>query len=56
MEKYQEFLQYIRESLREKHGTAYDVMTEEEQAGLLLQVINDHIEQMRKERRLRPRP
>lgn len=56
MEPYQEFLHYMREALREKHGEVYDAITEEEQAGLLIQVINDHTEQMRREHRLRPRP
>lgn len=56
MEQYQEFLHYMRETMREKHGATYDAMTEEEQAGMLIRVIEEHTEQMRKERRLRPRP
>lgn len=56
MEQYQEFLHYMREALREKHGSVYDAMSEEEQAGLLIRVIEEHTEQMRREKRLRPRP
>lgn len=51
----EEFLYHLNLALREKHGEEYDTLNEEEQAELLIQVINDHTEQMRKERRLRPR-
>lgn len=52
----EEFIHNLNLALREQHGAAYDEMTEDEQAELLIQVINDYTEQMRKERRLRPRP
>jgi hypothetical protein len=51
----EKLIYHLNEALREQHGEEYDRMTEEEQAGLLIQVINDHTEQMRREHRLRPR-
>ena len=55
MNAQERLIYHLNEALREKHGKEYDRMTEEEQAALLMQVINDHTEQMRRERRLRPR-
>ena len=55
MNPQEKLMYHLQEAFREKYGAAYDEMTEDEQAGLLIQVINDHTEQMRKERRLRPR-
>ena len=55
MNPQEKLLYNLQEAFREKYGAAYDEMTEDEQAGLLIQVINDHVEQMRVERRLRPR-
>ena len=56
MNAQEKLIYHLNEALREKHEAAYDALTEEERAGLLIQVINDHTEQMRKEHRLRPRP
>ena len=55
MNAQEKLIYHLNEALREKHGEEYDALTEEEQAGLLIQVINEHTEQMRRERRLRPR-
>lgn len=50
MNAQEKLIYHLNEALREQHGEAYDKMTEEEQAELLIQVINDHTKQMRKER------
>ena len=47
MNPQEKLLYNLQEAFREKYGAAYDEMTEDEQAGLLIQVINDHVEQMR---------
>ena len=46
-------IHYIREGLREKHGESYDKLSGEQQNDLIALVIQEHIEQMRKEKRHR---
>ena len=46
-------IHYIRKGLREKHGEHYAMLSDEQKNDLVLLVIQEHIEQMRKEKRHR---
>ena len=48
-------IHYIREGLKEKHEENYYMLSRDQQNDLVWMVIHEHIEQMRKEHRLRPR-
>ena len=53
MKAEEKVIHYIREGLRDKHGQSYDKLSDEQQNDLILLVIREHIEQMRKEKRHR---
>lgn len=46
-------IHYIRKSLHDKYGDDYTALTQEQQEDLLLMVLNENLEQMRKENRRR---
>lgn len=44
---------YIRKGLEDQHGENFNQLTEEQQNDMILMVIREHIEQMRREKRHR---
>ena len=53
MKAQEKVIHYIREGLLDKHGEYYAMLSEEQQNELILMVIQEHIEKMRKEKRHR---
>ena len=53
MKAEEKVIHYIRKGLQEKHGNEFDTLSTEGQNELILLVIREHIEQMKKEKRHR---
>ena len=53
MKAEEKVIHYIRRGLQEEHGKNYANLSEEQQNEMILMVIREHIEKMRKEKRHR---
>ena len=53
MKTQEKVIHYIRRGLQEEHGMNYANLSEEQQNEMILMVIREHIEKMRKEKRHR---
>lgn len=53
MNAQEKLLQAIREGLLDKHGEDFAMMDSEQQYGLILMILNENLEKMRKEKRRR---